>query len=78
MIHREGFSKGDQVEFQNYQHVWVRGTVQVVEPAEHKLEGPGIRLTEKSPGRVHVLYFDSKARAQRVVVLPTKRVRAAR
>lgn len=78
MIRREGFSRGDSVEFMNYQHVWVKGTVKAVEPAEQKIEGPALRMVETAPSKIHVLYFDSASRAQRVVVLPPKRVRAAR
>jgi len=76
MIHRDGFLKGDEVEFQDNRHVWRRGTVQHVEWAEHKIEGPsGAKIVEKRPVQVHVLVADSFARGLRVFVLPKKRVR---
>lgn len=75
MIHREGFTKGEQVEFQDYRRCWVRGVVQAYEPAGQRMEGPGGRIVQTAEPRVHVLFHDSAARAPRVVVLNLKRVR---
>lgn len=74
MIKREGFDKGQEVEFQDYRHCWVRGTVQCVEPASWKQEGPSGALVCTDPGCVHVVY---KTRGElRVRKLNPKRVRA--
>ncbi len=76
MIHKDGFLKGDTVEFQDRHFVWRRGTVQAVEWAEHKITGPGSVLTETVPAKVHVLFNDPFQRTTRVIILPKKRVRA--
>jgi hypothetical protein len=77
MIHRDGFLKGDQVDFQDNRHVWRRGTVQHVEWAETTITGPsGAQIVEKKPTHIHVLVSDSFARTTRIFVLPKKRVRA--
>ena len=76
MISRIGFVQGDTVEFQNYQHAWIRGTVVSVHPAGHKVEGPGGRVVETEPSRVKVKYFDSFHRTMKIRELPVKRVRA--
>lgn len=78
MISRHGFLKGDTVEFLNHHHAWTRGTVKAIEHAEHKIEGPNGTLVEKAPTRVHVLYFDSYDRCDRIRVVPASRVRAAK
>ena len=78
MIHRDGFLRGDVVEFQDYRRCWRRGTVQHVEWAEHRIEGPGGEIVEKTPARVHVLVFEPFQRTTRVLVLPKKRVRSVR
>lgn len=78
MIHRDGFLKGDVVEFQSYNHCWIQGTVMQVEPAEQRVVPPGSgHVVETAPSRIHVKYFDSARRADRVILLPKKRVRHA-
>lgn len=74
MIHRDSFYKGQEVEFQDYRHCWVRGTVQQVEPATQKIEGPGERIVTVEPAKVHVL-FKAYGESERIIVLPSKRVR---
>jgi hypothetical protein len=76
MIHRDGFLKGDEVEFQDNRHVWRRGTVQHVEWAEYRIKGANGTQVETRPSQVHVLVTDSFARGTKVYVLPKKRVRA--
>ncbi len=76
MIHRDGFMKGDTVEFQDRHFCWRRGTVQLVEWAEQKIRGPGGRMIEQVPTRVHILFADPFKRTTRVLILPKKRVRA--
>lgn len=77
MIHKDAFLKGDEVEFQDYRHCWRRGTVQHVEWAQTRVEGPsGTKLVEKRPTMIHVLVFEPFQRTTRVIVLPKKRVRA--
>ena len=78
MIHKDGFLKGDPVEYQDYNRVWRRGTVQCTEWAEIKVEGPGGRMVEKKPTQIHILIFDPSKRATRIIILPKKRVRAVR
>lgn len=75
MISRKGFSKGEEVEFQNYQRCWVRGTVQHYESAHHRIHGPNGEMQEVSGSAVHVLAYDSLSRAPRIFVLNPKRVR---
>ena len=76
MISFEGFSKGDTVQFQDHSFAWRQGTVMHVEWAECKIVGPDSHLEYKKPSQVHVRYFDTTARQDRVIVLPKKRVRA--
>ena len=73
MIHRHGFVKGQEVEFQDYRHCWTRGTVMEVEPARQKIVGPGSNVVTVDAGKVHVLYETMGKR--RVAVLNPKRVR---
>lgn len=78
MIHRDNLMKGDEVEFQSYNRCWIRGTVMAVEPAEQRIVPPGSqRIVETAPSRIHVRYFDSQKRTDRVILLPKKRVRRA-
>jgi hypothetical protein len=74
MIHREGFDRGQEVEFQDYRHVWTRGTVKHVEPAEQRIVGPNGTMKETKHSRVHVVY--KKSGALKVAVLNPKLVRA--
>jgi len=77
MIHRHGgFIKGAEVEFENHQHVWTRGTVVHVENSEHKIQGPNGTMVETRPTKVTVKYFSGVHRGERVIELPVKRVRA--
>lgn len=77
MIHRYGgFLKGAEVEFQNHQQVWTRGTIVSVENSEHRIEGPNGTMVEKRPSRVTIKYFSGIYRSERVIELPAKRVRA--
>lgn len=76
MIERHGFHKGQHVEFQDFRRCWVRGTVQFVEWAEHRIIGPNGTMHETKPRQVHVLIADSLNRKLRVLVLNPKRVRA--
>jgi lipocalin len=73
---KDGFLKGDMVEFQDRNFCWRRGTVQHVEWAEMRAEGPGSRLVEKKPTQIHVRFLDPFKGGYRVIVLPKKRVRA--
>lgn len=73
MIHRDGFYKGQEVEFQDYRRCWTRGTVMEVEPAHQKIVGPGEQIVTIDAGKVHVLY--SAMGKRRVAVLNPKRVR---
>ncbi len=73
MIHRDGFYKGQEVEFQDYRNCWTRGTVMEVEPATQKIRGPGLEVVTIDAGKVHVLYQSMGKR--RVAVLNPKRVR---
>ena len=76
MISFEGFSKGDTVQFQDHNLMWRNGTVMYVDFAEYKIKGPDSVLMEQRPTQVHVRFFDTAARADRVIILPKKRVRA--
>ena len=73
MIHRDGFYKGQEVQFQDYRHCWIQGTVMEVEPATQKIVGPGSQVVTVDAGKVHVLYQAMGKR--RVAVLNPKRVR---
>lgn len=76
MIRREGFSKGQVVEYQDYTRCWIRGTVQAVDAPETTLEGPGETVVERKEGAVHILINDPFGRKPRIVRINPKRVRA--
>jgi len=73
MIHRDGFYKGQEVEFQDYRLCWTSGTVMEVEPATQKIRGPGSEIVTIDAGKVHVLYQSMGRR--KVAVLNPKYVR---
>jgi hypothetical protein len=75
MIRREGFSKGDRVEFQDYRHCWQRGVVEYIELGAQRIEGPGGTIVQSAETAIHVRYYDPFNRSWRVKVLPLKRVR---
>lgn len=70
MIHRDGFYKGQEVEFQDYRRCWVRGTVAHVEYADFKIDGPsGVRMIETKPETVFVV-FETEGKARTMQLNP--------
>jgi len=71
MIRREGFVKGEQVEFQDYRRCWVRGVVQAVDAQATTMKMDNLVVLK--PAEVHVLY--TTLGKPRIVKLNPKRVR---
>ena len=73
MISRKGYDLGQQVEFQDYRRVWIRGQIVEIRRGSHKITGPGVTLTEVTP-TTYVVAFKHHAKWQEQELSP-KRLR---